>query len=872
MDGARWQRVQALFHQTADLPESEQATFLKSACGEDDGLMEDVLAMLREDARADSLLERDTAHLAHEILEARDQRLPFQELGPYRITGVLGEGGMGVVYLAEREDLGNQVAVKLLRDAWLSPARRKRFASEQRTMAQLNHPYIAHLYDADVTADGTPFFVMEYVEGLPLTEYCERHQCSMEQRLRLISAVCEAVQYAHAHAVIHCDLKPSNILVKDDGAVRLLDFGISQRLETLDVPHDQSLTAFTLLTPAYASPEQIRGERVGTQSDVYSLGVILYELIVGLPPFHVSSLSPGEAERMLLQTDPLKPSVAASRNGGGQPWTKTVSRRSWADLDVLCATAMHKDKAHRYRSVEAFARDIEHYLLGEPLEARPDSVRYRVGKFITRNRAPVAGTAVVLAVVIGLVIFFTVRLARARNEALAEAARTQRIQRFTMNLFKGGDEDAGPSDQLRVVTLLDRGVQEAQMLDSDPSAQAELYETLGSIYQQLGKFERADPLLQSALEKRMKVSGSDSRPVARTLVIQGLLRADEGKYDDAEKLTRQALEISRRHLPADHPDLALSIFAVGKVLEDRGRYDDAIQLLDHAVKLQSGPGARQTDLAASLSELANTNFYAAHYDVSKALNERALSMERAIYGERHPEVADTLINLGAIQFQLGHYPESEGLYRQALDIFQSWYGKDHPEVADTMTFVGQALTGQKKYDEAAAVLQQSRAILTRIYGASHERIAFSDNELGNVALRQGKLADAEADFREAISIYRKAYGDSHYQVGVAQCNLGGVFLERKDYAGAESIIRDALQTYAKSVSPTHYNVGIARVRLGSALLGQHRYAEAEQESSTGYDILMKKANANLVWVQNARKDLVQIYTALGDPDKAAKYR
>jgi eukaryotic-like serine/threonine-protein kinase len=874
MDGARWQRVQSLFHEVADLPHSDQSSFLKRACGEDHGLMADVLAMLGEDARGDSLLDRDTAHVAHQILDVEaPATFPFAELGPYRVTGVLGEGGMGVVYLAEREDLGNKVAIKLLRDAWLSPARCQRFTSEQRTMAQLNHPSIAHLYDADVTEDGTPFFVMEYVEGLPITEYCTRHTSSIEQRLRLFGSVCEAVQYAHAHAVIHCDLKPSNILVKQDGSVRLLDFGISKRLESLDVPTDQNLTGLSLLTPAYASPEQIRGERIGTQSDVYSLGVILYELLAGAPPFDLSNLSATEAERVLLEKDPVRPSLVARRNGtAGNLAAPDVSKQSWFDLDVLCLTAMHRDIAHRYRSIEALARDVDHYLRREPLEARPDSVRYRISKFTARHRAAVAAAGLALTIVVGLVTFYTMRIARARNEALAEAARTQRIQRFTMNLFKGGDQDAGPSDQLRVVTLLDRGVQQAQMLDAEPETQGELYETLGTIYQQLGKFDRADGLLQLALEKRKKVSGADSRAVARTLVMLGLLRADQGKYEEAETFSRNALEMSRRHLPADHPELATAIFAVGKVLEDRGHYDDAIQMLDEAVRLQSRPGSRQADLAASLSELANTNFYAAHYDVSKALNERALSMERAIYGERHPEVADTLINLGAIQFQLGNYPESEHFYRQALDIVHGWYGNDHPETADTMTFVGQALTGQKKYDEASDLLQQSRAILKRIYGPSHERVAFADNELGNVALRQGHLSDAEADFREAISIYRTTYGDSHYQVGIAQCNLGGVYLQRKDYARAESLIRDSLQTYAKSVSPTHYNVGIARVRLGAALLGQHRYHEAEQESLTGYDILMKKANANLTWVQNARKDLVQIYAALGQPDKAAKFR
>ncbi len=231
MDSSRWERIQVLFHQAAALPPAEQPDFLESACGGDEGLAADVLALLREDARNSSLLDQPLAEVAHKILdEDAPSSLPFEELGPYRIRKVLGEGGMGVVYLAERQDLGSLVALKLLRDAWLSPARRERFAAEQRTLAQLNHPSIGRLYDADTLADGTPFFVMEYVEGLPLTEYCGQHGCSVERRLQLFRQVCEAVQYAHSNAVIHRDLKPSNMLVKSDGTIRLLDFGIAKHL------------------------------------------------------------------------------------------------------------------------------------------------------------------------------------------------------------------------------------------------------------------------------------------------------------------------------------------------------------------------------------------------------------------------------------------------------------------------------------------------------------------------------------------------------------------------------------------------------------------------------------------------------------------
>ncbi|MGH9454035.1 MAG: tetratricopeptide repeat protein, partial [Terriglobia bacterium] len=859
MDSARWQQVQALFHDAAALPEAERRGQLKAACGDDDELMFEVLALLEEDARGASVLDRDVAQVAHQVLD--DEATPclaLQEFGPYKIKSKLGEGGMGVVYLAARADLGSQVALKILRDACLSPARRDRFASEQRTLAQLNHPSIARLYDADTLGDGTPWFAMEYVEGDPLTEYCRKHHSPLDKRLKLFRLVCEAVQYAHSHAVIHRDLKPSNIFAKEDGSVRLLDFGIAKQLEALDRPVDQTRTELRLMTPAYAAPEQIRGERVGIHTDVYSLGVILYELLTSRLPYDLSNRTPAQAESLLAGHEPEKPSSVVRRTSQSADAASEVpsaSRASWADLDVLCLTAMHKEPQRRYRSVEALIRDIDHFLKGEPLEARPDSWSYTLGKFVQRNRRAVAAATMVFTVVIGLVIFYTVRLTKARNAALAEAARTQRIQLFMLNLFQGGDEAAGPADTLRVVTLLDRGVQEARALDGDPERQAELYQTLGSIYQKLGKFEPADSLLRNALERRKSLFGSDSPEVAESLVALGLLRADQAQLAEAERLVRAGLALSKQKLPANHPAVAKATFALGKVLEDRGAYDQAIQVLGEAVRLQSASRAGTQDLATSMTELANSHFYAGHYDTSDSLNRRVLAMRRQIYGERHPLVADTLINLGAIQFDRGHYREAERFDRQALDITEAWYGKEHPETADTMTIVGQALTYQHRYGEATALLERSLGILEHVYGPVHPRVAYALNELGNVAVRRGKLDDAEAYFSRALATYRSVYGDQHYLISLTQSNLAGVYAKRKEYDRAEPLFREALQRYAKTLPADHLYVGITRIRLGGALAGQHRYAEAEVESLAGYRIVMKQTRPSSSWLQAARRDL-----------------
>ncbi|MGC2293499.1 MAG: serine/threonine-protein kinase, partial [Candidatus Acidiferrales bacterium] len=458
MDSARWQRVQTLFHEAADLPASDQRRFLETRCGGDAALFNEVLILLQEDSRGGSMLESDVAHVAQQVLgDSSSDAAPFKEFGPYRIIQALGEGGMGMVYLAEREDLGSRVAIKVLRDAWLSPARRERFAIEQRTLAQLNYPSIARLYDADTSPDGTPFFVMEYVEGVPLTEYCKQHHCSVAERLRLFRDVCEAVLYAHQHAVIHRDLKPSNILVKDDGTVRLLDFGIAKHLQSLGEAVDQTMTGLRLMTPAYAAPEQIRGEQVGIQSDVYSLGVVLYELLAGQLPYDLTNRTPAQAEKILTEQVTEKPSEAAAKSAGfaagNESGVAPVSKAAWADLDVLCLTAMHKDVQQRYQSVEALIRDIDHYLKGEPLDARPDTLRYRARKFVTRNWRWVSAVAAVIAVVVGLVVFFTLRLARERDNANRQTAIATTINQFLSDdlLGRGNPFQSGKATE----TLLD---------------------------------------------------------------------------------------------------------------------------------------------------------------------------------------------------------------------------------------------------------------------------------------------------------------------------------------------------------------------------------------------------------------------------------
>jgi len=872
MDNERWARIQAIFHRALELAPEEQRAYIEKECEGDDRLKADVEAMLAEDARGQSLLDRglpEERGTDEELL----RNIPADAFGPYRIRGVLGRGGMGIVCLAERGDFGGQVAIKLLLEGALAPSRRERFAREQKTLALLEHPFIAHIHDADTLADGTPWFAMEYVEGLRITDYCRQHDCSLAERLRLFRSVCEAVRHAHSKAIVHCDLKPSNILVKADGTVKLLDFGIARQLEPDGGAADLTRTGMRPMTLAYAAPEQVRGERPGTQADVYALGVILFELLTGRLPFELANLSQTEAERVIQERDAEPPSVAAMSGAADPPpaFARSIGKAEWADLDVLALAAMHKDQGRRYRSVEALLRDMDHFTNGEPLEARPDSVPYRLGKFVRRNRRALAATATACLVVAGLVVFFVWRLAKARNAALAEARRTQRIERFMLDLFDGGDKAAGPADNLRVVALLDRGVESARALAGEPAVQAELYQTLGSIYEKLGKYDQADALLHSALDRRKAISGAESADVGDSYLALGLLRLDQGQLPEAERLIREGLAMNRRRLGPGDPGVARSESALGHVLEDKGAYDEAIRTLEDAVRRQSAGAAATPELAESLSSLGTAHYYLGHLALADSIHRRALALHRQLYGEVHPRVADDLYNLGVVQHDLGQDAEAEKDYRQALAIKQSWYGREHPDTALIMAAVGQSLVYQKRYDEAAPFVEQALAIQERIFGKVHPQVAMGVNQLALLELRRGHLSEAEKGFTRMAEINRSVYGKRHLLVGVALLNLGEVYVQEQKNGQAEQNLREAVSILTETLPPGHANTAIAQVRLGHVLLLERRYDDAKTQLLSGYQTLKKAPGAQASRIQNTERDLVAVYEALKQPDEARKY-
>jgi len=630
------------------------------------------------------------------------------------------------------------------------------------------------------------------------------------------------------------------------------------------------------MTPAYGAPEQVSAGRLGIHTDVYSLGVVLYELLAGRLPFDLADRTPNEMERIIVEQEPDRPSVVARRTPAlpvGSSRLQSASKAQWADLDVLCLTAMHKDPARRYASVEALIRDVDHYLTGEPLEARADTLRYRAGKFVRRNWRAVTMATVTVAMIVGLTVFYTVGLANARNVALAEAARTLRIQRFMMDLFQGNEDEAvGPADSLRVVTLVDRGVQQARSLDLDPVVQTELFETLGNLYRSLGKFSPADSLLRTALARRRTLFGPTHPSVASSLIALGELRIAQAEYDSADVLVRQGLDLAKRTRPATDPEIGKATKALGQLLYEQGSYEKAVPVLEEAIRLQTRGDTASPGLASAITDLANTYFYLGKFALSDTLNQRALEMDKHLYGPRHAFVADVLINLGAIRFEWAKYPEAERYYREALDINTAWYGVNHPETASSLTALGRCLASEQKLVEADTVLRQALEVLERVYGPVHPRVASALNEYSRVKQSEGKLDEAEAGFRRMAEMYKTIYHDKHYVISIALSNIAGVLQERKQYAQAEALFREAIQRYDSLLAPDHQLAGIAHARLGRVLRLQGRWADAEKESLAGYTILMKQPVPAVFWVQRARMDLAIEYDSLGRPAEAAKVR
>ncbi len=469
-------------------------------------------------------------------------------------------------------------------------------------------------------------------------------------------------------------------------------------------------------------------------------------------------------------------------------------------------------------------------------------------------------------------MFFTLRLASARDTAVAEAARTDRVQRFMTNLFQGGDALAGPRDDLKVTDMLERGAREVENLALDPPVQAELMHNLATIYQQLGRLDEADTLYAKSLERRVETFGHDSVEVAESLVAIGLLRIDQARLEDGERLVREGLALAEQLLPADHPTITAASLALGQSLRERGAHDDAIAILAKTAKRQAAPGIAPMDQAAALTALADAHYAAGHYEESGAIYREVMQRHRAILGETHPLVAGDIASLAAIEQDLGYYDKAEALAREALAINENYYGAESIHTADNLTSLGRALVYQAKYDEAGAALNRALTVQEAALGPSHPLVAEAVNELGNLLAMQDRYSEAAARFQRSADIYRSVHGERHYFVAIALSNVAYMHMKQGEYDEAETLFRSVIGLFTDSLGADNVNTGIARIKLGRTLRLAGRYADAERESLAGYEVLAQQASPSISYLRAARDDLVVIYEATGRTELAARFR
>src|SRR5215470_5012884 len=585
MNPERWRRIEELFRTAVDRPAVERDLYLTRVCSGDEELRREVLSLIARDTSEDFIQEPIASAALSFTVEPKDD-LTEERIGPYRVTRLIGRGGMGAVYEAERdaEQFQQQVAIKIIKRGMDTDFVRDRFLLERQILASLDHPHIARLFDGGVTQDGLPYFVMEFVAGEPITTYCRRRRLSVNKKLQLFRKVCSAVQHAHQKLVIHRDLKPSNILIAEDGAPKLLDFGIAKLLSPdVSQSHTRTEAALRLMTPEYASPEQARGQAVATTTDVYSLGVVLYELLTERRPREFKTYLPGEIERAFHGAEIKEPSKVVSRNTGAGA---RLARSLAGDLDNIVLMAMCKEPERRYQSVEQFSEDIRRHLAGMPVLARKDTFVYRTGKFIRRHKAGVAILALLIVLAVAMAVL-AARIARERDRANQEAATAQAVTQSLVAMFEVTDPGKARGNVITARELLDQGAKKVvRELKNQPAVQAKLLDTIGQLYENIGLHDRAQPQLEEALRLRRQAVGNESPDVATSLNHLAELTYLKGDYVESESLLREALIMRRKLLGAESREVADSLNSLGQLMWKTGKLHEAGLLYRQALDLR----------------------------------------------------------------------------------------------------------------------------------------------------------------------------------------------------------------------------------------------------------------------------------------------
>ncbi|MEO0857948.1 MAG: serine/threonine-protein kinase [Bacteroidota bacterium] len=852
MTPERWTEIQTLFEAALEHSPEERTPFL-AAAAPDPTLRREVEALLAADEQAGPLdaLQDDLEPLASGWRAAPSE----ERVGPYRLVRELGRGGMGTVWLAERAvddanaQFEQQVALKLLPGP-PSSEQIRRFLAERQVLARLQHRHIARLLEGGVTERGRPYFALEVVDGQPITTYCDQHDLDIEARLQLFLQVCDAVQYAHQNLVVHRDLKPSNILVTTNAegqpSAKLLDFGIAK---LLDGPRP-SLGAVTqtgqrMMTPAYAAPEQVRGEAVTTATDVYALGVVLYELLAGQRPYEVTNLIPSQVERLICETMPARPSTVVLDADTETPRAASRPGRLTGDLDVIVMKALRKEPAARYDSAAQLRDDLARHLAALPISARPSTVGYRVRSFVRRHRLGVGAVAlVVLALVLGLATTLW-QAQRAANEAEAaqaarlvaerEARKAQQTTDFLLDVFRVADPTASLGDTITAREILDAGAARAHdELRSQPDLQASVLAVVGDVYANLGLFDRAQPLLQDVVRLRTDTLGRHHPDVADALGALAELERQRSRLDAADSLYATALRTPG--LPG--PLRARLLDQRGVATMDLGRYDEADSLFRQALTLWEAttppdPLARAT---TALHHAALHNATGA-FGPADSLYQVALRTREAQLGPDHPDVATARNGYATFLYNTGDYASADSLYRQVLDRRFAVFGPDHPDVANAMTNLATTLVSLGRYGEADSLYQRALESQIDRLGPEHIEVSYTLGNLAVLNYHRGDLEAAQARFRDVLRVQRTLFGETHVDVAFTRNNIAGVARAAGDVATAEREYRAAIRLFEATVGDAHPYTATALSSLASVLHDEERWAEATRAYRTALDAM-----------------------------------
>jgi len=885
MSRERWQRVQTLFEEVADAPEVERRERLTRSCGDDLDLRRSVESLLASDGKTSDPVFNAIGAAAESLLIEHQDRLLGTRIGHYRVVSILGQGGMSTVYRAERDDAQYQqtVAIKVLHHSALHPRLRSRLHSERHILATLAHPSIARLIDSGELEDGTPYLVMEHVDGESIDTYCDSRTLFVRERLELFLQVCSAVHYAHRNLVVHRDIKAGNILVTGDGTPKLLDFGIAKLLAPESLSHTVPVTRLQerILTPENAAPEQVLGRPITTATDVYGLGVLLYQLLTGRSPYRLLSYSQLQLERAICMDDPLRPSQTvvarigtetdidrsriSDRRGLSPQRLKT---RLTGDLDSIVAMAMRKEPDRRYPSVEAFADDLRRHLDGKPVRARQGDWRYNTAKFMRRHLLMVStvGAMVVgLAAIAAVTLWQNHRIETARDQTAAERDRAQQVSTFLVDVFSRADPFTAQGHETTAKELLDSGAAKITANATlQPEVRAQLLESIGLAYRRQGLSERAIPLLEQAVAIRRDEHPFDPHRTAAAIANLARAFTDAGHLVSAEADLQQALQMSRS---GDHstPSVETADILVQYAQFDLNAKSDsrrAATLFSQALNIyRSTLGNEHPAVAETLSGLASTALWVDDFENAESYQRQAIEIFQSTVSRTYPDYAVALANLGYILTQREKFKEAEQLLTESLQIERTVFGEDSDRIAQIESHLSVLYDGEGDSKRAIDAAQRAVDISTRALGQSHWRTGYYLNDLADMELRAGDFSAAEATARRALNVLEQSLTSQHLYVASARQTLGEALLRRGLLAAAEAEFRAAMEINKTLAGADNWRTARSEASLGWTLIMRDRSAEGEPLLSAAWQVLRTSLGARHPAAHDAGVRLAQYYRA-----------